>query len=222
MDVPWFVINDKNDSCSFTWENIFNVPIARINIGMKLWNAKDTCLLFRKPVDYGWLTLTGLESDHSSRWFLRMILIPSPIETCLGGSWFKLNWPRIGSGLYFTWVEWNFPVSPFHTTHSFSWNAGPGGWGTLRNDMRRECAVGRRNQWKLVNLVWIHSHTLEQNCMYSSDGLSIGVWDTFGTHFNTHCNMYYPYQGTTEIQVVFLIPYQGTTEMQVVTCTWNT
>lgn len=44
MDVPWFVINNKNDSCSFTWENVFNVSISRINIWMKLQNQKQTYL----------------------------------------------------------------------------------------------------------------------------------------------------------------------------------
>jgi len=44
MDVPWFVINNKNDSCSFTWENVFNVSISRINIRMKLQNEKQKYL----------------------------------------------------------------------------------------------------------------------------------------------------------------------------------
>lgn len=44
MDVPWFVIYNKNDSCSFTWENVFNVSISRINIWMKLQNKKQTYL----------------------------------------------------------------------------------------------------------------------------------------------------------------------------------
>lgn len=42
MDVPWFVIDNKNNSCSFTWENVFNVSISRINIWMKLEKEKQT------------------------------------------------------------------------------------------------------------------------------------------------------------------------------------
>lgn len=42
MDVPWFVINNKNNSCSFTWEDVFNVSISRINIWMKLQKEKQT------------------------------------------------------------------------------------------------------------------------------------------------------------------------------------
>lgn len=60
MDVPWFVINNKNDSCSFTWENVFNVSISRINIWVKLQKEKQTHL--NKGAHISWMCLWNKNS----------------------------------------------------------------------------------------------------------------------------------------------------------------
>lgn len=62
MDVPWFVINNKNNSCSFTWEDVFNVSISRINIWMKLQKEKQTH--FNKGAHISWMCLWNKEMQE--------------------------------------------------------------------------------------------------------------------------------------------------------------